>query len=585
MLGMLGGGGFLGVAMSMLLAQLGRDLGKKKEAELFAAWGGTPTTLLLRRRPSALPEGLRLNPEARERVRQQLPDLLPDLPLPTIEQETSNPDAADERFGAIVAELRGRTYDTKKFGLLFAENCGYGFRRNLWAMRPVGLLLAVGSTLAAAALLAVAPGANRSAPARGIAGVRTAHGRVVGPAHQRRLGQGRGFRVRATTTDDGAGVGVGEDGSMRSITFFKVENKGRSGNCALVDIDGFLIVVDLCGAAGDKSSWDLLKPMLRKKDGKYHVDVLCITHGDEDHCGGYETWQKEVDDDNLVIGAIWHPNYDRTKVAKKKDLPDDYLALHKEIVRRRKASGGALGDIEVPLSAGDTEKEAFKGLQLPKNVALHVLNPHKAEDDEADWDVNDLSLVFRLEVSGLKVLFTGDSSSEIWQDSIIPNVLKKKGKESWADSDLLVVSHHGSASFFGKSREEVRDADPQPDNYEALDKIKPAELLISATTKFPTSGDSSGDHPPHYAAYKWYHKWFQDNRKVKEDTAHPPVFRYAASGHRRLEHASGKWSWKTGWKPPSGTGKSGSGSGGGKGYVHVPGPTRRDESEYADEYA
>jgi len=157
MLVLLGGGGILGAAMSMLLAQLGRDLGKKKEAQLFADWGGMPTTLLLRRRPTALPEGLRLNAEARERIRQLLPELLPDLPLPTMEQETSNPEAADERFEAIAAELRGRTYDTKRFPLLFAENCGYGFRRNLWAMRPVGLLLAMGSTLAASVLLALAP--------------------------------------------------------------------------------------------------------------------------------------------------------------------------------------------------------------------------------------------------------------------------------------------------------------------------------------------------------------------------------------------------------------------------------------------
>ena len=37
-----------------LLAQLGRDQGKKKEARLFAEWGGTPTTQLLRHRDGQL---------------------------------------------------------------------------------------------------------------------------------------------------------------------------------------------------------------------------------------------------------------------------------------------------------------------------------------------------------------------------------------------------------------------------------------------------------------------------------------------------------------------------------------------------
>jgi hypothetical protein len=41
-----------------------------------------------------------------------------------------------------------------KFALVFEENCSYGFRRNLWGMKPAGLFFsAVGLLLAAAVII------------------------------------------------------------------------------------------------------------------------------------------------------------------------------------------------------------------------------------------------------------------------------------------------------------------------------------------------------------------------------------------------------------------------------------------------
>ncbi|MEK7874780.1 MAG: hypothetical protein AAB325_01160, partial [Pseudomonadota bacterium] len=31
------------------------------------------------------------------------------------------------------------TRDTKKYGLLFQENVSYGYRRNVWGLRPIGI--------------------------------------------------------------------------------------------------------------------------------------------------------------------------------------------------------------------------------------------------------------------------------------------------------------------------------------------------------------------------------------------------------------------------------------------------------------
>ncbi len=39
--------------------------------------------------------------------------------------------------------LRENTRDKEKFGLVYAELIGYGFRRNLWGMKKLGVTLSI----------------------------------------------------------------------------------------------------------------------------------------------------------------------------------------------------------------------------------------------------------------------------------------------------------------------------------------------------------------------------------------------------------------------------------------------------------
>ena len=358
---------------------------------------------------------------------------------------------------------------------------------------------------------------------------------------------------------------------MRNITFFPVGN----GNFCLIKVGDTTIVFDICDTE-EETALERLKPFLREEDGVYYLDVFCNSHGDKDHCGGFAEFKKEIDNGTLVIGAIWHSDYDRTKVEDEDDLPEDYLALKDEIDRRKAISNPSYGDIEVPLVAGVDETYAFEGLEKPDDFSLEVLNPFEDEDEE-DRDVNDMSLVINLEVSGLSLLFPGDTGSRVWQERIIPYL--EDGNDDLAQAPILVVSHHGSYTFFGKTREEVRDADPYPDNYEALDFIEPENLVISAESRFPTSRDSSGDSPPHYAAWKWYHKWFRDNRDVAEDDKHPESFRYTSDGHVRLEYGDDGWDWNDDWAPDD----DGEGDGANEStrFVHHRGETRRGGGHFA----
>jgi hypothetical protein len=156
------GWGFLASALSALgftalLARLARDVGKSKEDVLRFAWGGMPTTIALRIRHSWIDR------QTLARWRQNLTSLVPDMKLPSEEEEQQKPKAADEAYETCCRYLREVTRDKTRFPLVFAENVNYGFRRNLWGMKPAGLILSVvGFFCCVAAIFAPAAGWDTS---------------------------------------------------------------------------------------------------------------------------------------------------------------------------------------------------------------------------------------------------------------------------------------------------------------------------------------------------------------------------------------------------------------------------------------
>jgi beta-lactamase superfamily II metal-dependent hydrolase len=326
----------------------------------------------------------------------------------------------------------------------------------------------------------------------------------------------------------------------KRIVHFNVGN----GNCCVVEAEDFVMAIDLKNT-DEKTSYEIVSPFFRDYNGKKCLDVLVITHGDKDHCEGYCKFQDEIDEGKLTIGKIIHQDYDRVKSESDPEWSKDYEILQKEINARSKKNESKFGELVAKPKNGDKVATVLEGVTYPSDLEFDVISPFEGDDENSDYDVNDLSLVFRLNLKDLGgMLFTGDSSSKYWQDKIVPSLDKEQGKAKY-----LVTAHHGSYSFFGKTRDEVRDADPEPDNYEALSKINPEELIISAASKFPTNGDSNGDQPPHYAAYKWYHKWFRDNRGVKpqKDEPHPNKWYYTSEGNICLEWENDKWAIDTDW--------------------------------------
>lgn len=126
-----------------LLAQIGRDQGKRLEPKLFQKWGGKPTTQLLRFSCPLLAVS------TRDRYRRKLQELMPDLRLPSRLEEATDPDEADAVYDSCALYLREKTRDTKAFPLVFSENVDYGMRRNLLGMKPAGISLSIAGLVAA----------------------------------------------------------------------------------------------------------------------------------------------------------------------------------------------------------------------------------------------------------------------------------------------------------------------------------------------------------------------------------------------------------------------------------------------------
>lgn len=140
----LGDWAFLGVVSSLaislgglwLLSDIARRMGKATQERLFKEWGGSPSVQLLRHGNEQLDE------ESKRRYHRIL-GAKADINMPTAEDERREPKGADAKYKSAQQWLIQNTRDKSKFQLLFNENVTYGFRRNGYGLRRIGLALCV----------------------------------------------------------------------------------------------------------------------------------------------------------------------------------------------------------------------------------------------------------------------------------------------------------------------------------------------------------------------------------------------------------------------------------------------------------
>ncbi|MDE0093260.1 MAG: hypothetical protein OXO49_02000 [Gammaproteobacteria bacterium] len=128
-------GPILAISLVIAAEHIGRTFGKKQEAKLFEVWGGMPSVAMLRHRDK------RIDSMTKLRYHKFLQESVPNLSVPTPEEEAKQPEFADQGYSAACSWLREQTRDKEKFHLLTEENINYGFRRNIFGLKPFTITL------------------------------------------------------------------------------------------------------------------------------------------------------------------------------------------------------------------------------------------------------------------------------------------------------------------------------------------------------------------------------------------------------------------------------------------------------------
>lgn len=115
-------------------SDVARRFGRRAEQRLFKSTAGKPFPTVLRHRDPLL------DPAPKRQYVSFIAEQL-GATAPTAEQEEADPIAADQFYARCGAWLRERTRDSTAYKVLFEENVTYGFRRNLYGLKPFALIL------------------------------------------------------------------------------------------------------------------------------------------------------------------------------------------------------------------------------------------------------------------------------------------------------------------------------------------------------------------------------------------------------------------------------------------------------------
>ncbi len=146
------------LVLFLVFADLARRFGKATEKGLFPTTKGQPFPTVLRHSDGVL------DSVTKSRFLVFLASALGET-APSQDDERKDPASADAFYLRCGQWLRERTRDKHKFNLVFEENVVYGFRRNLYGLKPVGLVLNLLVVLVCIALLASSGWSNPQAVA------------------------------------------------------------------------------------------------------------------------------------------------------------------------------------------------------------------------------------------------------------------------------------------------------------------------------------------------------------------------------------------------------------------------------------
>lgn len=238
-----------------------------------------------------------------------------------------------------------------------------------------------------------------------------------------------------------------------------------------------------------------------EKNGKevHFLDGMIITHPHDDHIGGLDSY---VNDPEITVGKIFHPDYD---FVKDKDT-NDYRAYNK---LRKDSSNQTETRLIAGTEYGNDTGIKFTALSPPKTIE----NADKFKDQSEKIQVHNQCAVVSVDLNGTKVLFLGDANQECIKRLI------QYHKEK-LPAYILSASHHGSNSIFVPENEveeslaDVKRKDHADWDEAFLATINPSYVVISC-------GEGNKYKHPHSAALEAYKA---DSRIVKKTDDHSTLY-------------------------------------------------------------
>lgn len=318
-----------------------------------------------------------------------------------------------------------------------------------------------------------------------------------------------------------------------------------------------------CRDDSDKSQCDVkadLIKTLNKRNGMPYTDVFILTHGDQDHCHGFEDnfYQgdprnyKEVNKNNeeIFIDVLWF-----SPMAIQDSTNDDAKCFRKEALRRIELHNEDSPDKDLPgnkiVIIGYDGCEELSDLNVRRKVPGDVITkfnerelktfsifihaPYKKQLASAD-DANHTSIVFQarfrenLQAAKYSVLamFGGDADYIAW-DIVLQSSIKH-GNEYALEWDLFLAPHHCSWTFFNESSNKD---EPKDSSIVMLNYRRKGGVIISSSKKI----EDNDDNPPSYRAKEEYLKKLDKNSQFlntdvepDEDAPEPIVYIVTANG-------------------------------------------------------
>lgn len=251
------------------------------------------------------------------------------------------------------------------------------------------------------------------------------------------------------------------------------------GHCAFLKLpDGQGLLIDINHAKPESGGGihvlKFLRDNLEETNGRF---TCIIGHPDKDHCRGLKDISEASD---LDIERLFDSTLRKEK-EKGQDYPeyDDYI----DVVGKLKKDG------KVVVIKRSTINDTYLRFEWG---GIRFLTPEKDFSPErlGNDDMNRKSALIQLDYHGTKVLFASDTSFLTYKEDL---KAWKNFQSSMLKSHVLLVSHHGSRSFFQNAKED----EPYT---EALDAIAP-EYTITSVGK-----DNPYDHPHEDAIERYARK-------------------------------------------------------------------------------